>query len=66
MSNGQVATNSPHAVMVLVIRPELENTGIAALGGGSIVSPRHVLTAAHVVRGNTSGGTNRYQVKLKT
>lgn len=61
-----MATNSPHAVMVLVIRPELENTGIAALGGGSIVSPRHVLTAAHVVRGNTSGGTNRYQVKLKT
>lgn len=37
--------------MVLVIRPELENTDTAALGTGSIISTRHVLTAAHVVEG---------------
>lgn len=39
--------------MVLVIRPELENTNTAVLGSGSIVSRRHVLTAAHVVFGQT-------------
>lgn len=51
VSNGEVATNAPHVCMVLVIRPELETTDTAALGSGSIISPRHVLTAAHVVEG---------------
>lgn len=36
--------------MVLVIRPDLA-PDTAALGSGSIVSARHVLTAAHVVQG---------------
>lgn len=64
ISNGQVAQNAPHACMVLVIRPEFEGTGNAALGTGSIVSPRHVLTAAHVVRGNVNGGNNRFQINF--
>lgn len=48
--------------MVLVIRPQLE-AGTAVLGSGSIVSPRHVLTAAHVVR---SVGTqnNEYRINF--
>lgn len=62
IGNGQVATNAAHAVMVLVIRPELEAPGTAALGSGSIVSRRHVLTAAHVVRGNLGGGRNRFVI----
>lgn len=37
--------------MVLVIRPALTGTDTAALGSGSIISTRHVLTAAHVVAG---------------
>ena len=37
--------------MVLVFRRELVNTDTVALGSGSIVSARHVLTAAHVVHG---------------
>lgn len=37
--------------MVLVIRPYLEGQDLAALGSGSIISRRHVLTAAHVIRG---------------
>lgn len=42
---------SPHACMVLVHRTNLEGTNTAALGGGSIISNRHVLTAAHLVQG---------------
>lgn len=65
ISNGEVAENAPHVCMVLVIRPELD-PDTAALGSGSIVSARHVLTAAHVVQGtnnifriNFSVGTSR-------
>lgn len=44
--------------MVLVHRQSLDGTNTAALGGGSIISARHVLTAAHLVQ-----GTNlRYQI----
>lgn len=46
--------------MVLVIRPNLENTDTAALGSGSIVSQRHVLTAAHLVQGQN----NRYRINF--
>jgi hypothetical protein len=46
------ATLSPHAVMVLVYRRELEGTGTAALGSGCIISTRHILTAAHLVQGD--------------
>lgn len=49
---------APHACMVLVHRPNLEGTNTAALGGGSIISNRHVLTAAHLVQGDIL----RYQV----
>jgi len=55
IANGQDATvTAPHVCMVLVIRPSMENTNMAALGTGSIISTRHVLTAAHVVRGQNN------------
>lgn len=54
ISNGAVAKNATHVCMVLVIRPELENTETAALGSGSIISTRHALTAAHVVEGQNN------------
>lgn len=61
ISNGNVATGSAdHACMVLVIRKALEGTDTAALGGGSIVSRRHVLTAAHLVY----GVNNKYQINF--
>lgn len=37
-----------HAVLVIVIRDDHDD-GIGAIGGGSIVTPNRVLTAAHVV-----------------
>jgi len=49
---------SPHACMVLVHRTNLDGSGTAALGSGSIISSRHVLTAAHLVQGQV----NRYQI----
>jgi hypothetical protein len=49
--------NAPHACMVLVFRSGLE-PGMAALGGGSIISTRHVVTAAHLVQGSNT----KYQV----
>lgn len=49
---------APHACMVLVHRTNLNGTNTAALGGGSIISNRHVLTAAHLVQGDVI----RYQV----
>lgn len=58
--SGAIAKGAPHACMVLVIRPELENTETAALGSGSIVSRTHVLTAAHVVQGRN----NRYRINF--
>lgn len=51
VANGAVATNGQHACMVLVIRPALVGTETGALGSGSIISRRHVLTAGHVVFG---------------
>lgn len=45
-----IPTEVAHATMVLVFRTGLE-PGTAALGGGSIVSARHCLTAAHLVQG---------------
>lgn len=54
VANGKVATNAQHACMVLVIRPNLVGTNSAALGSGSIVSTRHVLTAASVVIGQNN------------
>lgn len=60
VANGKVATNDPHACMVLVIRPEQEGTDTAALGSGSIISTRHVLTAAHVVYGTD----NNFQINF--
>lgn len=56
IAKGEVATNGQHVCMVLVIRPEIEE-GHAALGSGSIISTRHVLTAAHLVEGQ--GNTYR-------
>lgn len=44
--------------MILVHRANLDGTNTAALGGGSIISARHVLTAAHLVQGDVL----RYQV----
>lgn len=52
------ATNCPHAAMVLVHRRNLDGTNTAALGGGSIISTRHLLTAAHLVQGDNI----RYQI----
>ncbi|KAJ6647734.1 Trypsin Blo t 3 [Pseudolycoriella hygida] len=52
------AETAPHACMVLVHRTDLEGTNTAALGGGSIISSRHVLTAAHLVQGSVI----RYQI----
>lgn len=43
---------APHACMVLVHRTNLNGTNTAALGSGSIISNRHVLTAAHLVQGD--------------
>lgn len=54
VANGKVATNDQHACMVLVIRPEQIGSDTAALGSGSIISTRHVLTAAHVVFGQNN------------
>ncbi len=42
---------APHACMILVHRQNLDGTNTAALGGGSIISNRHVVTAAHLVQG---------------
>lgn len=44
--------------MILVHRTDLDGTGTAALGSGSIISTRHVVTAAHLVQGNVT----RYQI----
>lgn len=49
---------APHACMVLVHRTNLEGTNTAALGGASIISNRHAVTAAHLVFGQVI----RYQV----
>lgn len=54
VANGVIATNSQHACMVLVIRPGLVGTETAALGSGSIISTRHVLTAGHVLFGQNN------------
>jgi len=51
IANGEPAKDAPHVCMVLVIRPEMIDTELAALGSGSIISTRHVLTAGHVVHG---------------
>lgn len=50
IAQGDVAVDVQHVCMVLVIRPGMEE-GHAALGSGSIISTRHVLTAAHLVEG---------------
>lgn len=50
VANGEIAANAQHVCMVLVFRREME-TGFAVLGSGSIISRRHVLTAAHVAYG---------------
>jgi len=47
-----IALTAPHACMVLVNRRNLDGTNTAALGGGSIISTTHVLTAAHLVQGD--------------
>lgn len=60
VANGKVATNDNHACMVLVIRPENIDTNTAALGSGSIISRRHVLTAGHVVYGQN----NNFQINF--
>lgn len=44
--------------MILAHRVELDGTNTAALGSGSIISTRHVLTAAHLVQRNTT----RFQI----
>lgn len=54
VANGKISNNANHACMVLVIRQELEDTGKAVLGSGSVVSRRHVLTAAHVLYGKNN------------
>lgn len=59
VANGVVSYVN-HACMVLVIRPDLVDTGTAVLGSGSIISRRHVLTAAHVIRGQD----NKYQINF--
>lgn len=38
--------------MILVNRANLDGTNTAALGGGSIISTKHVVTAAHLVQGD--------------
>jgi len=58
VGGGVIALLAPHACMVLVHRTNLNGTNTAALGGGSIISTRHVLTAAHLVQGDNI----RYQV----
>jgi secreted trypsin-like serine protease len=58
VGGGIVADAAPHACMVLVHRRNLDGTNTAGLGGGSIISSRHVLTAAHLVQGDNI----RYQV----
>lgn len=58
VASGNVATNAPHACVVLVHIPHLEGTDTVVLGGGSIISTRHVLTAAHLLRFQP----NKYQI----
>ncbi|XP_037046987.1 coagulation factor X-like [Bradysia coprophila] len=60
VANGEISSNANHACMVLVIRSELKDTGTAVLGSGSIVSRRHVLTAAHLLYGEK----NTYQINF--
>lgn len=60
VANGIITNNVNHACMVLVIRKELTDTGTAVLGSGSIVSRRHVLTAAHLLYGQD----NKYQINF--
>lgn len=54
VAGGTPATNTElHACMLLVFRADIGD-GQAAMGGGSIVTPRRVLTAAHVIQQATS------------
>lgn len=52
IGGGNIALTAPHACMVLVNRRNLEGSNTAALGGGTIISATHVLTAAHLVQGD--------------
>jgi len=58
IGGNEAAESAPHACMVLVHRVALNGTGTAALGGASIISNRHVVTAAHLVQGDNI----RYQI----
>ncbi len=60
VANGKVDSKANHACMVLVIRPDLVGTETALLGSGSIISRRHVLTAAHLIFGQS----NNYQINF--
>lgn len=60
VANGKIATNDQHSCMVLVVAPAQIGTETAALGSGSIVSTRHVLTAAHLI----SGKDNKFQINF--
>lgn len=52
VGGGVPAESAPHACMILVNRVNPDGTGEAVLGSGSIISTRHVVTAAHLVEGN--------------
>lgn len=46
IENGKPATDKLHAVIILSIARIGDQR--AAFGGGAIISPRHILTAAHL------------------
>lgn len=60
----EVAEDALHSCLLLVIRADLEPENMVALGCGSIVSRRRILTAAHVVVNATSVQAGFYNRRM--
>lgn len=69
INNGLISGPQPHNVHIMGFRPATnQHEESVSLGGGSIISVRHVLTAAHLIRGFGNfqigyGGTRLLQLR---